>query len=509
MLKLRPYQQQAVDGVFAAWNEFDRVLGVAPTGGGKTLMFAYIAARRIDAGGVLILAHRDELLDQARDKIFRAVGLLADKEKADDYASLSSSIVVGSVLTLSRRDRLLRFPKNHFSTVIIDEAHRSLAPSYIGILERFNGAKVLGVTATPDRGDKKNLAAYFEKIAFEISLTELIKDRWLCQIKVKTVPLAIDISAVGMRAGDYSDEELAQALEPVLQELVQALKEHALARKSLVFLPLVRTCYQFAEILREHGLAAEAVCGESSDRKEILARFSSGETQVLCNAMLLTEGYDEPSIDCVVCLRPTTIRSLFAQQVGRGTRIHPGKENLLLLDFLWLSREHNLVRPASLIARDEVQQAQIEAQLGAADGDLLEAEGLASAEREAALKARLDERRTLRGSEVDLLELASQWHAPDLLNYSPTFAWERREVTAKQIDILSRHGVDLALVGDRGHASALISALFAFLETIPATDKQKRYLRFLGHPNPWNLTKREAGRWIDQRKAQLSGAYQC
>jgi len=507
VLDLRLYQQQAVDGVFAAWSEFDRVLGVAPTGSGKTIKFAHIAARRIDAGPVLILAHRDELLDQARDKIVRAVGLLADKEKADDYASLSSDIVVASVQTLSRRDRLLRFPQNHFSTVIVDECHHTLAASYLVILEHFKSAKVLGVSATPDRGDKKNLAAYFEKVAFEITLTDLIRARWLCPIKVRTVPLAIDISKVAMRAGDFSDEQLAQALEPVLHELAAALKEHAAVRKSLVFLPLVRTCYQFAEILREHGLAAEAIHGESSDRKGILARFSGGQTRLLCNAMLLTEGYDEPSIDCVVCLRPTTIRSLFAQQVGRGARIHPGKENLLLLDFLWLSREHNLVKPASLIARDEVEQAQIEAQLGAAEGDLLEAEGLASAEREAALKARLDERRTERGSEVDLLELADRWHAPDILDYSPTFGWERKTLTEKQIVILQRNGVDLALVRDRGHASALISALFAYLETVPATEKQKRFLRFLGHPNPWNLTKRKAGRWIEQRKAQLSGAY--
>jgi superfamily II DNA or RNA helicase len=507
VLGLRLYQQQAVDGVFAAWNEFDRVLGVAPTGSGKTIQFAHIAARRIDAGPVLILAHRDELLDQARDKIVRAVGLSTDKEKASNYASLSSDIVVASVQTLSRRDRLLRFPHNHFSTVIIDEAHHALATSYLGVLERFDRAKVLGVTATPDRGDKQNLAAYFEKVAFEISLTALIRDRWLCPIKIKTIPLPIDISRVVMRAGDFSDEQLAQALEPVLRELAEAIKKHAGQRKSLIFLPLVRTCYQFAEILREHGLAAEAIHGESSDRREILARFSSGQTRFLCNAMLLTEGYDEPSIDCVVCLRPTTIRSLFAQMTGRGTRIHPGKENLLLLDFLWLSREHNLVKPASLIARDEAEQREIEAQLGRADGDLLEADALASAEREAALKRLLDERRIEQGSEVDLLELAERWHAPDLLSYSPTFDWERRELTEKQRTVLQGNGVDLGLVRDRGHASTLISALFTYLEREPATEKQKRYLRFLGHPNPWQLTKREAGRWIKQRKAQLSGAY--
>jgi superfamily II DNA or RNA helicase len=404
-LELRPYQQQAVDGVFVAWSEFDRVLGVAPTGSGKTIKFAHIAHRRAQTGRVLILAHRDELIDQARDKLFKACGLLTSKEKAEDYADLDAGIIVGSVQTLSRNHRLQRFTRDHVHTVIVDEAHRTLADSYLRILTHFDHAKVLGVTATPDRGDRRSLGQYYEDIAFEISLLDLIKDGWLCPIRIKTIPLEIDISKVGMRGGDYSEEELAIALEPLLQELAEAVCVNVAKRKTLIFTPLVRTADQFGEILRAHGLAAESICGESPDRKEILARFASGETRVLCNAMLLTEGYDEPSIDCVICLRPTTIRSLYAQQVGRGTRIHPGKENLLLLDFLWLSREHNLVRPAALVAKDEVEQAAIEAQLGAALGDLLEAEGLASAEREAALKARLDERRHEQGTEVDLLEL--------------------------------------------------------------------------------------------------------
>src|SRR6516164_3212087 len=506
-MELRPYQEHSINSVLTKWTEFDRLLGVAPTGSGKTIKFAHVASHRIGSGPVLILAHRDELLQQAADKINRAVGLVVDKEKAEQRAELESNIVLGSVQTLSRRTRLDRFPRSHFSTVIVDEAHRTLADSYLRILEHFGGAKVLGVTATPDRDDKRDLARFYEDIAFEISLTEMIKAGWLCPIKIRTVPLQIDITEVGIRGGDYSEEELAVALEPALQELVEAIKERVADRKTLIFLPLVRTSYQFADILHQHGLAAEAICGESTDRKEILGRFATGKTQILCNAMLIAEGYDQPSIDCVICLRPTTIRSLYAQMVGRGTRIHPGKENLLLLDFLWLSREHNLVKPASLIARDEAEQREIEAQLGRADGDLLEADALASAEREAALKRLLDERRIEQGSEVDLLELAERWHAPDLLSYSPTFDWERRELTEKQRTVLQGNGVDLGLVRDRGHASTLISALFTYLEREPATEKQKRYLRFLGHPNPWQLTKREAGRWIKQRKAQLSGAY--
>src|SRR6516162_7080419 len=121
LLKLRDYQQDAVAAVLAKWQEFDRLLGVAPTGSGKTVKFAHITKARAAAGPVLVLAHRDELLDQARDKIKRAVGIVADKEKADERATLSSRIVVGSVQTLSRRDRPLRAPGNPSSTAIVDE----------------------------------------------------------------------------------------------------------------------------------------------------------------------------------------------------------------------------------------------------------------------------------------------------------------------------------------------------------------------------------------------------
>jgi superfamily II DNA or RNA helicase len=500
-IDLRDYQRAAVDSTLQKWGEFDHLLGVAPTASGKTIKFAHVAAHRAASGPVLILAHRDELIEQARDKIARAVDLRADKEKAEERATLDSRIVVASVQTLSRHDRLNRFPENHFQTVIVDEAHHTLATSYQRILSHFSAAKVLGVTATPDRGDQRSLANYYQDIAFEITLTDMIRAGWLCAIRVKTVPLEIDISKVGMRAGDYSDEEIATALEPVLHELAQAVAQHAADRKTLIFLPLVNTSYQFAEILRAHGLAAEAICGESNDRKEILSRFSTGETRFLCNALLLTEGYDEPSIDCVICLRPTTIRAFYAQMIGRGTRIAAGKDNLLLLDFLWLSREHNLVKPASLIAKDEQHAAEIEAQLAGADGDLLKAEGNAQAAREKALVRRLDRQREHHGSEVDLLELATRWHAPDIVQYVPTFRWELQPATEKQIAILQRNGVDLAIVRNRGHASVILSSLFAFNEREPATERQINYLRYLGHPNPRNLTKREAGRWIADHKA--------
>jgi superfamily II DNA or RNA helicase len=512
-MDLRPYQKEAVDSVLAKWvdGEFDRLLGVAPTASGKTIKFAHVAKARVGSGPVLILAHRDELLDQAIAKIHAAVGLRAAKEKADERASPNDNLVVASVQTLSREGRLKRFPPNHFSTAIVDEAHHTPSDSYLRVLERFDQAKVLGVTATPDRGDKQSLNNYYQELAFEILLTDLIRAGWLCPVTIKTVPLQIDISQVRMRGGDYSEEELAAALEPMLQELARAICDHAQDRKTLIFLPLVRTSYQFAEILRSRDMQAEAICGESPDRKEILTRFSTGNTRILCNAMLLTEGYDEPSIDCVICLRPTRVRSLYAQMIGRGTRICEGKENLLVLDFLWLSREHDLVRPAVLIAADEREAAEIEAQLSKGNGDLLVALDAAKAERERVLARRLAEqaREHQHSQEIDLLELSVCFKAPAIVDYVPTFGWEHKAPTPRQIEILTRNHVDLSLIRNRGHASVTLDALFKFKRSEPATERQKWFCHHHGHSNPWNLTKREAGRWIEQRKAQLSGAYLC
>jgi superfamily II DNA or RNA helicase len=225
-LTLRLCQQQAVDATITKWREFKRLLGVSPTGSGKTLIFAFIAWMRLQFGPVLILVHRDELIGQTIRKLYTACGLSAAKEKADLRAGLEDQVVVASVQTLCRRDRLLRYPFNHFRTAIVDEAHRTLGPSYLEILGHFPQANVLGVTATPDRGDKQSLSNFYDGLAFEFLLTDMIREGWLCPIKVKTVPLEIDISQVGMRAGDYSEEELSRALEPVLQELAEAVKEH-------------------------------------------------------------------------------------------------------------------------------------------------------------------------------------------------------------------------------------------------------------------------------------------
>ena len=509
--ELRGYQRQAVAGVFTSWGQYDRSLGIAPTGSGKTIIFAEVAERRQPFGRTLILAHRDELIDQALDKLHRFKGLKGSKEKAQDHADYDASIVVASVQTLARKSRLERFSRGHFDTTIIDEAHHVLAETYQKILSYFNSEKTLGVTATPDRGDTRDLGRFFEDIAFEIGLIDLIKAGFLCPIKVRTVPIQIDISNVSTRAGDFSEEELAAALEPVLEQIAEAVIAYAKGRKTLIFVPLIRIAAQFADILRERGLAAEMISGACTDRAEKLARFTKGETQILCNAMLLGEGYDEPSINCVVILRPTKIRSFYAQMVGRGTRTHPGKDHLSLLDFLWLSRQHNLVKPTQLIAHDENEQQAIEAVIGEAgateEADLI---GALDESRERALARQILAQSKLKGEErdfLDIIDLCIAYQAPELENYAPTMHWHVREITEGQTKILMRHRVDLTCVQDRGHASAIIDTIVRYHQSLPATSKQLGYLHYLGYRGETaTLSKPAASRLITELKTKLETA---
>ena len=305
-VELRPYQQEAREAIAREWDGGRRkTLLVLPTGTGKTVVFAFVAKDAVDAGGrVLVLAHRGELLQQAADKIGAATGLGCSVEKAE-RTCLGEwfRVVVGSVQTLMRSKRLEQFPHDYFGVIIVDEAHHALSDSYQTVLGWFPEARVLGVTATPDRGDRRNLGAYFDSIAYEYTLPSAIRDGHLCPIKAQTVPLSIDLSAVKVQSGDYAAGDLGTALDPYLERIAdEMLAAGCMERKTVCFLPLVKTSRKFRGILAAKGFRALEVNGESAERAETLAAFdAAGGGAVLCNSMLLTEGWDCPSVDCVVC----------------------------------------------------------------------------------------------------------------------------------------------------------------------------------------------------------------
>ena len=504
---LRPYQQQARERIHAEWeNGHTRTLLVLPTGTGKTIVFASVAADQVRAGHrVLILAHRGELLEQAADKLQRSTGLVSAVEKADATClNAWFRVVVGSVQTLQRTARLERFPHDYFGTIIIDEAHHAITDGYRRILDYFGSAKVLGVTATPDRGDMRNLGEVFDSLAFEYKLTDAIKEGYLCRIMAQTIPLKLDISSVTMSGGDYAVGDLGTALDPYLEQIAAEMAQRCKGRKTVVFLPLIKTSQKFRDLLNSHGFCAAEVNGQSTDRKEVLADFDAGKYNVLCNSMLLTEGWDCPSVDCVVVLRPTKVRSLYSQMVGRGTRLSPGKSDLLLLDFLWMTDKHELCRPADLVCEDRAVARQMTENLAESGcpQDIEEAAVQASedvvAQREEALAKQLEEQRRKKAKLVDPLQYEMSIQAEDLAGYVPAFGWEAGPPTEQQAAALEKLGILPDAVESAGKASLLLDRLHKRRDEGLTTPKQIRCLEKYGFQHVGRWSFEQAKHMIDR-----------
>lgn len=504
---LRPYQQAAKDAIFREWDQgHSKTLLVLPTGTGKTIVFSAVTEECVRAGSrVLILAHRGELLDQAQDKLLKSTGLRCSVEKAEE-TSLHSwyRVTVGSVQTLMREKRLAQFSPSHFSHIIIDEAHHCLSDSYQRVLDHFSAARVLGVTATPDRGDMRNLGQYFESLAYEYTLPKAIREGYLCPIKAQTIPLKLDLTGVGVQNGDFKAGDLGTALDPYLYQIADEMANYCRGRKTVVFLPLVKTSQKFRDILNSRGFRAAEVNGDSKDRAEVLQDFAAGAYDVLCNSMLLTEGWDCPSVDCIVVLRPTKVRSLYSQMVGRGTRLCDGKDHLLLLDFLWHTERHELCHPASLICEtaEVAKQATENIEKDGGPVDLIEAEEQAAtdvqAQREAALAKMLDEMKRKKRQLVDPLQFEMSIQAEDLTSYQPTFAWEMGPPSDKQRAALEKLGIYPDEIDNAGKADLLLDRIHRRRIEGLTTPKQIRCLERYGfqHVGSWQFD--QARKLIDR-----------
>lgn len=498
-MELRPYQQEAMDAILEAWeNGTHKTLLVLPTGCGKTIVFAKVTEECVRQGDrVLILAHRGELLEQAADKIRKATGLGCATEKAEETCLGSwFRITVGSVQSMMRESRLSRFPGDYFDTIIIDEAHHCISDSYQRVLHHFPEAKVLGVTATPDRGDMKNLGQVFESLAYEYTLPRAIKEGYLSPIKAVTIPLQVDLTGVGVQSGDFKAGDLGTALDPYLEGIATEMEKYCREKKTVVFLPLVKTSQKFRDILNAHGFQAAEVNGESQDRTEVLQEFADGRYNVLCNSMLLTEGWDCPSVDCIVVLRPTKVRSLYCQMVGRGTRLSSGKDHLLLLDFLWHTERHELCHPAHLICESEEVARQMTENLEKDAGcpvDIEEAEQTASenvvAQREEALAQKLAEMKRRKRKLVDPLQFEMSIQAEDLAGYVPAFGWEMAPPSEKQKQTLEKLGILPDEIDNAGKASKLLDRLDKRRQANLTTPKQIRFLEGKGfqHVGTWSF----------------------
>jgi superfamily II DNA or RNA helicase len=352
---LRSYQLAAISAVQAEFERgIRRTLLVLPTGTGKTVVFADLARRVVSHGDrVLVLAHRTELLEQAQRKL-SDVGVWAAIEKAERRAGFAP-VVVASVQTLQRK-RLEALDPKQFGLVVVDEGHHAPARSYREILAHFERTRVLLVTATPDRADGKALGEICESVAYSYELRDAIRDGWLAPIRARRIVVAgVDLSKVRSRAGDLANDELAKIMaeDTAVLGTVVPLLEQAGDRRTIVFAVDVAHAFALASALRDRRAACARVAHgemEPAERAEILADFRAGRFQFLVNVALFTEGFDEPSLQCVAVARPTKSRALFVQMVGRGTRLFDGKPDCLVLDFTGNAGKHKLVGPLDALA---------------------------------------------------------------------------------------------------------------------------------------------------------------
>jgi len=502
---LRPYQQEALDCVFQEWQTLKRTLLVLPTGTGKTIVFSHITKTVVANGGrVLILAHRGELLTQAADKLQQATGLATALEKADATShDALERVTVGSVQSLMHQSRLDRFDPAHFSHIIIDEAHHAVSDSYQRAIEYFTNAHVLGVTATADRADKKSLSLVFDSLAFEYSLGQAVKDGFLAPIRILTLPIKIDVSEFSTGGKEPSAEQCATALDPYIPALAEGFAEQCRTRKGLVFVPLCATGQKVQKALASQGLDAYYCSGE--DRSQIADWERAGKGSVMVNSMLLTEGYDHPPLDLIAVWRFTKSRSFYAQMVGRGTRLSPGKENLLILDNLYLGDNLALSRPASLIAEDEEIEAALNAMADAKPGveiDMLSEEELAEAhqrvieEREKSLAEKLEKMRHRKHKLVDPLQWEMSVGAEDLISYQPQFANEAAPATKDQLKQIEKAGILPDEIKSKGEAARILARINQRKADGCAQPRQIRCLEKYGYKNVGQMNFADAHRMI-------------
>lgn len=357
---LRDYQSTAVQNALKAWSDGHRAtLFVCPTGGGKTFVFAELARMTAERGGrTLIIADRELLIDQAADEC-KEVGLSVGFEQADRRADDAPTVVCATVQSMSKPARLKRYKRNAFDLVVIDEADLGIAPSYVKIVKHFYKARVFGCTATPDRTDKRNLGEMFDDVCHEVEMVTLIEGGQLSRIRrhrVLVESVTLDKSLI--RDGDYTDAEIEKLFtqETPLHEVTKPTLELAGARPTIVFTASVPHAILQAEMLNRYRPGcARSISGKmkSEQRQALYNAFANGEFQFLCNCALLLRGVNMTFVSCIAMARPTLSRSLYAQAIGRGTRLHIGKDDLLVIDFTPNSETHTIDAPSVQLEPDQ------------------------------------------------------------------------------------------------------------------------------------------------------------
>lgn len=483
MINLRPYQIEALESVNTALSRnITRPLIVLPTGTGKTHLFVALTQTR--TGRTIIIVHRDELIDQTFKSIRKVnpgaiIGIVKGKQNQH-----GAPIVIASVQTLARVKRLEQIVSD-FQTIIVDEAHHAISAShrrvltYLRAFESENPPLVLGVTATPDRQDKIGLDKVFQEIVYSQLLDPMVKAGYLVEPKGIQIKLDIpDFSSIKTRNKDYASEEVEKifAMVGAPKRIVEALMLHARMRKTLIFTPGVMMAKAVAEECRNYGFKAEHIDGtqDSKLRHEILSRFRSGETQVLANCQILTEGFDDPSADCVVIARPTKSRALYTQMVGRVLRLSEGKKDALILDLVGNSVTHDLVVLPSIYGEREEKEKEKKkrkkkekavakpAIASPQDGPIVEESvNLLQMRAIRSEPEENDYQRTFKKSEKsdsdDEPKPKKKGGGLPTIRLWPEGSWQNQPATTKQIAFLKWRGFDVDSSLSKGNAHEMIS----------------------------------------------------
>lgn len=362
-IPLRDYQKQALEAIEETRQRgVRRQLVAHATGLGKTVLAAHLM-HSWQPGRSLFVVHRDELIRQTVDKLAMVDPDLPVGVVQGPRNEVDAPVVVASVATLTRPGRLEQL-RDDFALCVIDEAHHATAPSYQHVFKHVTKTNlILGLTATPQRGDRRALSC-FDEIAHSMSIVDGIEAGYLADLRGHIAGTDMNLESVTVRGGDFTEGSLGQEMSRsgAIGQIVDAWQAHASDRTTLAFTPTVDTAHTLAGSFCQRGVSAEAFDGSTpiKHRRAVLERFHRGQTQVLVNCAVLTEGFDEPAVDCILLARPTKSPLLYQQIVGRAARPYPGKSEALVLDVTGVSGDHDLISLPSLAGMEpsEVEPGQ-------------------------------------------------------------------------------------------------------------------------------------------------------
>lgn len=500
----RSYQLAAVHGVLRAWGEMAqdpdnpvpmgrRTLINAATGSGKSPTAVAIIQGCISKGArVLYCADRNELVKQPVRTLYDFAGIIAAIDQAEQRASLHSKVVVASLQTIARRKqmdgirymlpRLERYSKTHFDYIIIDEAHRNVEGA-AEVMNYFDKAKCVGMTATPFRSGLADLSSWYDSVAFNITRSEVVKLGYLVPLKVVNTGISLDVTGVHQSMGtygmDYKADEVASAIEPYFNSIAEAIKRDAAGYQVLSFLPLIRTSEKFVTRCLDAGITSRHCDGATKDRPQILESFERREFQHLSNPQTFSTGTDFITADALNVLRCTRSLGLYQQMTGRIVRPLKGivdrpemdtpekrreaiaasrKPHGLVLDFLWQYKSLGVVGPESLAANcaEDAQEIAERIRRKRTPQDLEEIAKIVQADRENKLKKRLDWAARQASGLFDAGTFAALAHNQPILEYTPFKDREKWPVSSFSKLRLTKAGIDPETVTCEGHAEAII-----------------------------------------------------